>query len=73
PLSDLRSAVAVTFAVWDTHPALASLPLPPLSWSSAYDALAKDLGLSARTLAKAYDTLQSFWQECELGLDSQPM
>ncbi|MFZ1553256.1 MAG: nucleotidyl transferase AbiEii/AbiGii toxin family protein [Anaerolineae bacterium] len=70
PLSDLRSAVAVTFAVRDTHPALASLPLPPLSWSSAYDALAKDLGLSARTLAKAYDTLQSFWQECELGLDS---
>ena len=54
----------------EEHEALASLPLPPLSWSSAYDALAKDLGLSARTLTEAYDTLQSFWQECELGLDS---
>jgi hypothetical protein len=73
PLSDLRSAVAVTFAVRSTHPAPVSLPLPPLSWSAAYDALAKDLGLSAPTLAEAYDTLRSFWQERKLGLDGQAM
>lgn len=71
PLNDLRSAVEITYAVRNTHPAPTSLPLPPPSWSWAYDALAKDLGLSARALTEAYDTLQSFWQACKLGLDGQ--
>lgn len=63
----LRQALEVTFAARNTHPIPASLPLPPSSWSSSYIALAEDLRLSAHTLTEAYDRLEAFWQERQLG------
>lgn len=65
---NLKPAVEATFASRKTHPVPASLPLPPSFWSSPYTALAEDLRLSARTLAEAYDLLEAFWQERQLGL-----
>lgn len=66
--ADLKAAVAATFAARNTHAVPASLPLPPPSWSSSYAALGEDLQLSARTVAAAYDLVEVFWQERQLGL-----
>jgi len=64
---DLRTAVETTFASRNTHPVPASLPLPPASWSASYAALAEALKLSAHTLTAAYDLVEDFWHERQLG------
>lgn len=66
-VGNLRAAIAATFASRSTHPVPLSLPLPPPSWSASYAALAKDLKLSVHTLAAAYDLIEAFWQERQLG------
>lgn len=69
---DLSAAIAATFASRNTHPVPLSLPLPSPAWSSSYVALAAELKLSAHTLAAAYDLVEAFWQERQLGSREQP-
>jgi hypothetical protein len=56
----VRRALVATFETRGTHPLPARLPAPPWDWEEPYAALARELGLSARTPAQAYLYLDAY-------------
>jgi hypothetical protein len=56
-----RAAIEATFARRRTHPIPATLPPPPPSWADAFERLAREAGLQARTADEAHREIAAFW------------
>lgn len=57
----IAASVRATFASYSSHPIPAQLPEPPPDWSSPYEALAREIGLKAATLAAAHEAVVALW------------
>lgn len=66
-IASLSVALRQTFQTRNTHPLPAQLPPPPLQWIADFAAMAIEADLSTRELMKAFQILEQFWNENELG------
>jgi len=61
PNEELLAAVQALFETRRTHPVPDALPVPPVSWRTAYEQFATEVALDASTLDVAHERLTEFW------------
>ena len=61
PDEKLLTAVESLFETRRTHPVPDALPVPPVSWQTAYEQYATEVALDASTLDVAHERLAEFW------------
>lgn len=61
PNEELLATVESLFETRRTHPVPGTLPVPPVSWQTAYEQFATEVALDASTLDVAHERLTEFW------------